>query len=325
MIRWGILSTGTIAVKFANTLNQMKNEASLTAVASRSQEKAQEFAATYGIPKAFGSYEAMLCDPEVDAVYIATPNNLHYENIRDCILHHKHVLCEKPMTTDAKQAEDLFALAEKEGVFLMEGMWIAHLPLLKKLKELLHSGLIGEVKHLRADYGFVAKGARRTRKFESSLGGGALLDVGVYNLAFARMVLGDPTGFQSKVTFSEFGTDDFSTMLLEYPNGKTAAITTAIGIAMPTEGVIYGEKGKIYFPNYQQAQTLTVELYGETPYTIDMPFEFTGFEYQIREAARCIEAGLLISPFQTAEDTLAVLRTMDAIRESWGMKFTFEK
>ena len=314
MIRWGILSTGTIAAKFANTLNQMKEEAVLSAVASRSQEKAQAFADTHGIEKAYASYEAMLCDPDVDAVYIATPNNLHYENIRDCIMHHKHVLCEKPMTTDAKQAKELFALAEKEGVFLMEGMWISHLPLLKKLRE-----------HLRADYGFVAKGARRTRKFESSLGGGALLDVGVYNLAFARMVLGDPVSFQSKVTFSEFGTDDFSVVLLEYPGGKTAAMTTAIGIAMPTEGVIYGEKGKIYFPNYQQAQTLTVEIYGEAPYTIDMPFEHTGFEYQIRETDRCVSAGLLTSPSQTAEDTLAVLRTMDAIRESWGMKFSFEK
>ena len=325
MLRWGILSTGTIAVKFASTLNQMKEEAVLAAVASRTLEKAQAFAETHGIPKAFGSYEEMFSDPEIDAIYIATPNNLHYENIRDCILHHKHVLCEKPMTTDAKQAQELFALAAKEGVFLMEGMWISHLPLLKKLRELLDSGIIGEVKHVRADYGFTSKGARRTRKFDSALGGGALLDVGVYNLTFTRMILGDPLSFQSKVTFSEFGTDDFSVVLLEYPNGKTAAITTAIGIAMPTEGVIYGEKGRIYFPNYQQAQSLTVEIAGETPYTIDMPFEHTGFEYQIRETERCVAAGLLTSPYQTAEDTLAVLRTMDAIRESWGMKFSFEK
>ena len=325
MLRWGILSTGTIAVKFANTLTQMKDEAILAAVASRTIEKAETFAKAHSIPKAYGSYEELLRDPDVDVVYIATPNHLHYENIRECILHHKHVLCEKPMTTDARQAEELFTLAGKEGVFLMEGMWISHLPLLKKLKELLASELIGEVKHLRADYGFVSKGARRTRKFESSLGGGALLDVGVYNLAFAHMVLGDPLSFQSKVTFSEFGTDDFSAILLEYPDGKTAAITTAIGIAMPTEGVIYGEKGRIFFPNYQHAQSLTVEIYGEAPYTIDMLFEHTGFEYQIRETDRCVAAGLLTSPYQTAEDTLAVLRTMDAVRESWGMRFSFEK
>lgn len=324
MLRWGILSTGTIAAKFAKTVNQMEGEAILTAVASRSLEKAQAFAGTYGIPAAYGSYEEMLTSPEVDAVYIATPNNLHEENIRACIAHHKHILCEKPMTTSAPQAEALFALAREEGVFLMEGMWISHLPLLKKLRELLESGAIGAVRHLRADYGFVAKGARRTRKFEASLGGGALLDVGVYNLAFARMVLGDPAAFQTKAVFSEFGTDELSVTILNYPSEATAVLTSAIGIAMPTEGVIYGETGRIRLPNYQQAQTLTVEPYGGEAYSVEMPFEHTGFEYQIRETDRCVAAGLTSSPFQTPEDTLAVLRTMDAIRERWGMKFPFE-
>lgn len=317
MSRWGILSTGVIAKKFAATLNAMGEEAVLAAVASRDLSKAKAFAAEYaqaGSCSTYGSYQELLADPNVDIVYVATPNSLHAKNVLECIRHRKHVLCEKPLTTSAAEGEALFQSAKDAGVFLMEGMWIRHLPLLQKLQELIASGTIGQVKHLRADYGFIAQGARLVRKMEPSLGGGALLDVGVYNLAFARMIMGaEPESIQKQVNYSEFGTDDFSVLLLRYPGGRTAVLTAAIGIAMPTEGVVYGEKGCIRLPNYQQAQTLTVTLYDGRSYTIEMPFEHNGFEYQIREAQRCISQGLCSSDRLTPEDTLAVLREMEAV------------
>ena len=326
MLHWGILSTGTIAKKFAGTVNQMRGQSVLTAVASRNAETASAFAKDYGIPHAYGSYEQLYSDPNVDVIYIATPNQLHSENIMQCIAHHKHVLCEKPLATDADTAARLFDAAAKEGVFLMEGMWIAHLPLLAKMRQLIDEGTIGQVRYLRADYGFIAQGARRTRKFRADLGGGALLDVGVYNLAFSRMVMGgDPVSVQSHASFTELGTDDLSVMQLWFSQGRAAVLTAAIGIAMPTEGVIYGDKGSIRFPNYQQAERMTVSVLGQQPYTVEMPFAYGGFEYQIRETERCLAHGELTSPAMPPEDTIAVLRLTDQARREWGMRFPFEK
>ena len=178
-MNWAILATGTIAAKFAETVNGMKGEDRLAACGSRSREKAEAFGKKYGIPRTYGSYEELLRDEEVDAVYVATPNNMHYENCMACLEAGKHVLCEKPFTTNVKEGERLFAAAEERGLFIMEAFWIRHLPALKKMQELINGGVIGQVGFARCDFGFVAEGARKARKFDSGLGGGALLDVGI--------------------------------------------------------------------------------------------------------------------------------------------------
>ena len=326
-MKWGILATGTIAAKFAETVNLMEDVQTLAACASRTMEKAEAFRTKYNIARAYDSYEAMMRDPDVDAVYIATPNNMHYGNCVMCLEAGKHVLCEKPFTVDRKEAERLFALAEEKGLFIMEAFWIRFLPALQKMKELIETGVIGDVIWARSDYGFVAKGARKDRKFDSSLAGGALLDIGIYNLGFMRMVMGDiqPESFDSHYHINEYGTDDFSTILLRYPGGKSAVVTTSIGINMTRYAVVYGTKGSISLDDFQHAEKLIVNVEGEDEYVIGLPEEINGFEYQIREVERCVKLGMTTSDVLKAEDTLDILELMERIRTSWGMKFVCEK
>lgn len=324
MIKWGIMALGTIAEKFAYTLQQ-KGEGRLYAVASRSLEKAEAFASKYGDVKYFGSYEELCNCKEVDAIYISTPNNMHFENCRQALEAGKHVLCEKPFTTNTQQAKELYSLAEEKGLFIMEALWIYHLPLLKKAAELVAKGEIGDVNYVRADYGFTAEGARRERKFLSSLGGGALLDVGVYNLAFAKMIYRkDPVNIKTDRILNEYGTDSFGTLLADYGDNKFAALTSAIGIKMPTEGVIYGTKGKIYFPNYQKAEYMKITYNDGTEKEYNAPFEINGFEYQIEEAEKCILSHLQESPNYPHQESIGIMQSLEDIRKLWGMKFEFE-
>lgn len=298
----------------------------MEAAASRRLESAQNFAKEFGAKKAYGSYNELLQDPEVEAVYIATPNNFHYENAKACLEAGKHVLCEKPFTTSAGQAEALYALAEQKGLFIMEAFWVRFLPVLLKMQEVIAGGEIGQVVHARSDYGFIAKGARKDRKFDSGLGGGALLDIGIYNLGFMHMVMGEaPVNFSSRVHINEYGTDDFSNILLEYPGQRTADVTTAIGMDIPREAAVFGTKGAITLPDFMRAEKMTVRLYDGGSYDVEIPFEISGFEYQIREASRCVAEKLSTSRILKAEDSLTVLKLMDDIRESWGMKFAFEE
>ncbi len=325
-MKWGIMATGKIAANFAKTVRAMASpDEELIAVGSRNMESAGRFAAEYDIPVCYGSYEDLAGDPQVEAVYIATPNHLHYENCLLCLEAGKHVLCEKPLTTDAGLASSLYGLAEKKGLFLMEAFWIRFLPLYEKLGALLSDGSLGAVRHVRAEYGFIAEGARRTRKFRSELGGGALLDIGIYNLGFLYFVTGlIPTAFSSHVHMNEFGTDDYSTLQLEYADGATAHSLQTIGLQVPRRAAIICEKGMICLEDFQCAEKMTVHLTGKEPYEISCPFEINGYEYEIRETTACIRAGKCRSDRFTPEDSLKVLQLMDDIRQSWGMKFAFE-
>ena len=326
-MKWGILATGTIAHKFASTVNQMDSEeAVLTAVGSRHIESAKAFAEQYDIPKYYDSYEALAADPEVEAIYISTPNNFHYENAVMCLNAGKHVLCEKPFTTSAEDAERLYAMAKEKGLFIMEAFWIHFLPLYTKLQEMLAAGEIGDICHVRCEYGFIAKGARKERKFDSALGGGALLDIGIYNLGFLHMVMGSaPESFTSEVRFNEYGTDEFSALQLAYPNGATAHSVQTIGMDLERHAAIFGTKGIIRLEDFQHAHHMTVRKYDGESYEVNCPVDINGFEYQIREAARCVREGKSVSDWYTPKDSLTVLKLMDDIRESWDMKFSYEK
>ena len=327
MVRWGIMELGNIAQKFAQTVNAMENgTAVLTAVASRNADKAKAFAEKYGADRYFDSYEKLcLCD-DVDAIYICTPNNMHYENCLMALSHGKHVLCEKPFMTDAAQADEVYGYAEEKGLFAMEGLWICHLPLIKKAAEVIKSGAVGDVSLIRADYGFIAEGARRERKFKSELGGGALLDVGIYNIGFARLMYGtDPVDIKTSCAFNEYGTDMLGNILAEYPDKKFASLTSSIGLKTETEGVVYGTKGRIYFPNYQKAENMKIIYNDGREESYSLPFAHTGFEYEIEECARCIAEGRTQSNVYTHSDSIAVIKTLDRVRQAWGMKFSFEK
>ena len=325
-MNWGIIATGTIADKFARTVKAMESEGErLVAVGSRDKGKAEAFAEKYGIKNAYGTYEELAADAEVDAVYIATPNNMHFDNTMLCLAAGKHVLCEKPFTTSAKQAEMLHRIADSKGLFVMEAFWIRFLPLYEELLKIIGSKQFGELRHARSDYGFIATGDRRTRKFLPELGGGALLDIGIYNLGFLRMIMGcDPENFTTDVRFSEFGTDEFSVVQLRYPGGKTAQCLQTIGLQIERRAALYFEKATIYLPDFQGAYSMTVKPLDGEPYEVSFPAEINGFEYQIREASRSIKAGKTRSDVFTPEDSIATIRLMDEIRASWDMKFPFE-
>lgn len=325
-MKWGILATGTIASKFAKTVAQMcSDNEKIVAVGSRDLKKAQEFADTYGTKKAYESYEALATDPEVEAVYIATPNSMHFSNAMLCLRNGKHVLCEKPFTTNAGEAETLYREADKSGLFIMEAFWIRFLPLYEELLRVIETKEYGELRHVRCDYGFIAKGARRERKFKSELGGGALLDIGIYNLGFLHMLMGTaPETITSDVHLNEYGTDDFSILQFKYPGGQTAHSVQSIGLQMERQAALYFDQATIYLPDFQMATSMTIKPVEGEAYTIERPFEVNGFEYEIREVTRCVRCGKTHSEIFKPKDSVAVLRLMDEIRKSWNMKFTFE-
>jgi len=324
-MNWGIMATGTIAEKFSKTIISMRSEDEKTvAVGSRDKDRAHVFAEKYGIEKAYGSYEELAADPNVDAVYIATPNNLHFANTMMCLNAGKHVLCEKPFTTCAEDAEKLYQAADEKGLFVMEGFWTRFLPLYDELLKIVGSKQFGELRHARCDYGFIANGERRERKLLSDLGGGALLDIGIYNLGFLRLLMGDPEAFESEVRFNEYGTDEFSVIQLRYPGGQTAHSLQTIGLQIERRAALYFDKASIYLPDFQAAYSMTVDPVDDASYEIKSPPEINGFEYEIREVTKSVMAEKTHSDIFKPEDSIAVLRLMDNIRKSWGMKFSFE-
>ncbi len=325
-MNWGILATGSIAKTFAKTVNAMNsNEEKLLGVASRKKEVAESFAKEFKIPKSYGSYKELCEDDEIDAVYIATPNNLHFENAMLALDCKKNVLVEKPFTTNAKDAQTLYDTAKEKGLFIMEAFWIRFLPLYKKLLEIIESNKYGKLIHARCDYGFIASGARRERKFKSELAGGALLDIGIYNLGFLCMIMkGLPKDFSSKVHFNEYGTDDFSAIQFEFSGERSAHSTQSIGLQIERQAALFFEKASIYIPDFQKAFSLTIKPNDGESMTLDFPPEVNGYEYEIQEVTRCVKNKELSSKIFTPEDSVALISLLDKIRQSWKMKFSFE-
>lgn len=326
-MRWGILATGNIAGKFASTILAMENEGeTLAAVGSRHLESAEAFAQKYHIAKAYGSYEELAKDPDVEAVYVATPNSMHYENCKLCLSHGKHVLCEKPFTINVREAQELYDMAAQKGLFLMEALWTWFLPLYGKLRDLLKEGTLGEIRQITCQYGFTAKGARRERKFNSALGGGALLDIGIYNLAFLYLLKQElPKDFISQVRMNEYGTDEYSKLLFTYSDGATAESVQTIGEELERNATIIGTKGSVFLEDFQHAQSMTVRLENGEETVLDYPEEINGFEYQIREVSKCVHAGKTASDCYTPKDSMTIGKQLYDIRKSWGMRFAGEE
>ena len=320
-IRWGILSTGVIARNFADTAKKM-GDVQVLAVASRSKESADAFADAWGIERRYASYEALAADPDVDIVYVATPHSRHYEDMKLMIENGKHILCEKSFTTDAAQAEEIFALAREKGVFVMEAFWTKFCPIYREIERVLRSGAIGEIRTVTATYGYTT--AREARKFDPELAGGTLLDIGVYAIGFACMMLGyEFNSIQSHLIMNSVGTDAIDAITLR-KGDAVAQLTTAIGANMPLFGGVYGTKGHIDIPDFKNPQKVTVCVDGKEPYVIERPFEINGFEYEIREAMACVKAGKTESALITPEQSVAVMAVMDEIRRQNGLVFPFE-
>lgn len=319
----GILGAGNIAGNMANTLNEME-DAEFYAIGSRSQEKAEQFAKKFGAEKVYGSYEELVRDPEVELVYIATPHSHHYEHAKLCIEHGKPVLCEKAFMANAKQAREIYELAEERKVFITEAIWTRYLPSRKMIDEVIASGEIGEVTFVTANLGYDIKEVERLQKPE--LAGGALLDVGIYPLTFISMVLGnDIKEIISTCTKAETGVDEQNAMIFKYENGVMATAHSGMLAGTEQYGIVYGTKGYLIAENINNVTGIKVytkerELVKE----LKVPKQITGFEYQVRSAMKAIREGSLECPEIPHAESVFMMELMDRLRADWEIRYPFE-
>ncbi len=324
-IRWGILGTGNIAHKFATGLSVV-DDAELVAIGSRTQESADKFGDEFGAPRRHASYEALANDPEVDAIYVSTPHPFHKENSILCLNGGKAVLCEKPFTINTQEAEAVIAVARAKQLFLMEAMWTRYTPTMVKIRELIGQGAIGEVRMINADFGFCAGFNPKSRAFAPELGGGGLLDVGVYPISLASMLLGEPTEIVSTATLGETGVDEQSVVLLKYAGGQIAITSSAVRTNTPWEAFIMGTEGMIHIPRaWWVPHGFTLKGNGRDDQYFDLPLTGNGYNYEAIEVGRCLRAGELESSVMPLAETLSIMRTMDAARAQWGLVYPTER
>ena len=321
--RWGILATGNIARKFAAGL-AAADGAELIAVGSRSREKAESFGDEFDIPRRHGSYEDLAADPDVDVIYVATPHPMHEPASLLCLDAGKAVLCEKPFTVNASQARRVIERARRKGLFLMEAMWTRFIPAIAKLREILAAGTIGEVRMMMADFGFRAPWNPEGRLLNPKLGGGGLLDVGVYPISLASMVLGRAERVASLAHLGKTGVDEQSGAVLGYPGGALALASSAVQVSTPRDASIFGTRGSIRLHHpWWRAEQLTVTADDKTE-TLEFPVKGNGYEYQAEEVGRCLAAGKTESDVMPLDETVAIMETMDQIRSQWGLTYPIE-
>jgi len=325
-VRWGILGAGSIAKRFTEGANFLP-DANVVAVGSRDRSKADQFADAYDIPHRHGSYEALVGDPDVDVIYVATPHPFHKEHALLALNAGKHVLCEKPVTINAGQLQEMVDTARAKKRFLMEGHWSRCFPVMAKIREALKAGDIGEVRLVECDFGFRSGVNPEGRLFNPALGGGALLDVGCYTVSFASMVLGAPDRVQGMATIGETGVDEQAGMLLGYPSGALAVLSTAVRTNTPHEAVINGTDGRItvHSPWWKpERATIVRSGGGKGTETIEIKNEGTGFNYEAAHVAECLRAGKTESDIMPLDESLAIMRTLDTLRAQFGVKYPME-
>lgn len=319
-----ILGAGIIATSMATAINGLDDSVVAYAVAARDLARAEEFKEKWGFKKAYGSYEEMLADPEVDLVYVATPHSHHFEHAKLCIESGKAVLCEKPFTANAKQAEELFALAKEKKVLITEAIWTRYMPSRKLIDDAVASGIIGEPTMIIADLSYSIE--QKGRMTDPALAGGALLDLGVYPINFASMVFGDDieeiTGF---CTYTDTGVDAQDSITMKYKDGKIAVLTASMKAATHRYGQITGTKGYITCTNINNVEKIEVfnvdhELIKEIP----VPKQVNGYEYEVLACQRALKDGDLECIEMPHAETIKMMKWMDSLRAQWGIKYPFE-
>ncbi|MBQ6576099.1 MAG: Gfo/Idh/MocA family oxidoreductase [Lachnospiraceae bacterium] len=318
-----ILGAGNIAGTMATTLQPLKN-VTCYAVASRDRNKAQVFADKFGFAKAYGSYTDMLEDPDVSLVYIATPHSHHYEHIRMCLDHGKHVLCEKAFTANARQAEEVLRMAESKGLLLTEAMWIRYMPMAEKIREVVNSGIIGRPTSLCANLGYPLE--HNNRLVNPALCGGALLDLGVYVLNFASMVFGnDIESIAANCIRYRSGVDAQETIMLSYRDGRMATLYATMLAQTDRRGLINGTNGYIEIDNINNFEAMRVyNLERRVVAEYAAPTQVTGYEYEVISAIKAIEEGMIECPEMPHIETLYMMQLMDNIRGAWNLKYPYE-
>jgi predicted dehydrogenase len=324
-LRWGILGTGAIARQFVEGLNALPG-AEVLAVGSRSEVSAEGFAEGRSIPRRYASYEDLASDSDVDVVYVATPHPFHAENAELCLEAGKAVLCEKPFTVNAAEAERVVSLARERELFLMEGMWTRFFPLMERVRGMTSNGEIGELRMLTADFGVRFDLDPASRLFALELGGGALLDVGVYCVSLASMILGPPVRAAGLSHLGETGVDEQAAVVLEHEAGRLSNLTMGIRTATPQEATVLGTEGyvKIHAP-WWRPTTMTVSRPGREDETIEAPVTGNGFNYEAAEVMRRLDEGRTESDIMPLDETISVMRAMDDLRAAWDLRYPSEE
>jgi len=323
-IKWGILGAGRIAGKFASDLRLVK-DAELVAIGSRSQASADEFAAKFPVKYRHSSYEALAKNQEVDVIYIATPHVLHYENTLLCLRHNKAVLCEKPFAMNARQAKEMIALAREKKLFMMEALWTKFIPHFVKTKEMIGQGDLGEIRAVLANFGFKPTDPVPARLFDPALGGGTLMDIGIYNVFVALSILGKPDVIDAVMTPAATGVDEQCAVLFRYKNGAMAQLFSTFASNLATEVDICGTKGRIRLGTRFYDSSSTLEYY---PERVDsrqiIPVEKEegfGYRYEARHVNQCLLNGLTESNVIPLADTLQLIEVLDEIRKKAGIHY----
>jgi len=335
-VKWGILGTGKIAQDFATGLQYLP-DAEIVAVGSRNQKSADEFGDRFKIAKRYSSYEALAKDPDVQVIYVSTLHPLHKENSILCLQHGKNVLCEKPLTMNAHQTEEVIKVAKEKKLFYMEGMWTRFFPSIVKVRQLIHDGTLGNIKIVMADFGFKHTGTPRL--LQPDLGGGALLDIGIYPVSMASMVFGGgaPSHVSSRATLGSTGVDEQTSIILGYKPDQTANLTCTLLAETPKECTIVGDKGRvrIHAPFWCSTK-LTVSLVGKEDEVLEFPlphkkdehsFNFTnsmGMQFEAAHVHQMLKEGRHDSNIISQEESLTIMKTLDEVRRQIGLKYSFE-
>ncbi|WP_336514678.1 Gfo/Idh/MocA family oxidoreductase [Pollutibacter soli] len=328
-IRWGILGCGRIAHKFANDL-QLAGGGKLTALASRSLENAKEFSEKFPAQYIHGNYEELVNNPDVDIIYIATPHGLHHEHALLCLNHKKAVLCEKAFAMNSRQVSEMIDAARKNNVFLMEAMWTKFVPHYLTTMSMINEGKLGKIRSMQVNFGFATDPSFPQRLFKPALGGGTLMDIGIYNVFLTLSVLGMPDEIDAWMKPSKEGIDEQMAVVFRYNDGSFSQMLSSFLTNLGTEADINGEKGRIKLTSrFYEPISTSIEFFPGRPDSKEnIPFEKEsgwGYQYQIRHAHDCLHKGLNESPVMSLKDSLQLMNTLDAIRAKAGLVYDADK
>lgn len=319
---FGIIGCGNIATKFADTLNKMN--LSLLGVASRNLDKALDFANKYNAKKAYGSYEEMLQNDDIDIIYIATPHGLHYEHLKLCLKYKKHIICEKAFTLNSLEAKEVLSIAKENNCLVMEAMWTRFLPSIRKLKELIDSKKYGKIKTIEAEFCFYGNQDENFRLQNNKLGGGALLDVGVYPITLAHLLLGKPISIESKGTLSKTNVDLNNEILFKYEDAIAKLHSSFVYQGNRYSKIIL-EKATIILDAFWKCELIEIREQDNNIINLEYPFDINGFEYQIQSFINTLNSNKLENEIMPHSTTIEVLEILDEIRKQIGVIYENEK
>ena len=327
-INWGILGCGKIAHKFASDL-MLVPAAKLYAVASRDAKNAKEFADKFGADIHYDNYESLASDPNVQVIYIATPHNLHHDHTLLCLNNNKAVLCEKPFAMNLKEVNEMINVAKEKVVFLMEAMWSKFLPHYNKMLQLINGDKLGSISSVLINFGFKPKPPIAQRIFDPLLGGGTIMDIGIYNVFFALSILGKPDEIQAEMIPASTGVDEQCAVLFKYKNGSMAQLFSTFSSNLPTEAVISGSLGSIKLTNRFYEPSATIKYFTETikeNTTIEVETsKGFGYHYEAEHVTECILNGIKESNIMRFADSILLIDTLDTIRKKAGINYPADK